>query len=142
MPFPPPSMGSQATYRKRSWPAVSQIWSFTVFPPTLTTLDPNSTPMVWLESCLTGSGRERGGSAGAPGMSPSCRPPPQFLQPNSHCWVGRELSKDCPPRPEAKLQQQLYPSGSCYLPRLLPTDPHHGHIHASRVLPETHTYSQ
>lgn len=36
-----------------SCPAVSQICSFTDFPPTLTTLEPNSTPMVWLESCLT-----------------------------------------------------------------------------------------
>ena len=51
------SMGAQPTYRNRSWPAVSQICSFTVFPPTLTTRDPNSTPIVWLESCLTGSGR-------------------------------------------------------------------------------------
>ena len=40
-------------YLKRSCPAVSQICSLTVLPPTLTTLDPNSTPMVWLESCLT-----------------------------------------------------------------------------------------
>lgn len=53
------SLGAQPTYRNRSWPAVSQICSFTVFPPTLTTRDPNSTPIVWLESCLTGSGRER-----------------------------------------------------------------------------------
>lgn len=40
-------------YLKRSCPAVSQICSLTVLPPTLTTLEPNSTPMVWLESCLT-----------------------------------------------------------------------------------------
>lgn len=45
-------LGAQPTYRNRSWPAVSQICSFTVFPPTLTTRDPNSTPIVWLESCL------------------------------------------------------------------------------------------
>lgn len=40
-------------YRNRSWPAVSQIWSLTDFPPTFTTLLPNSTPIVWLESFLT-----------------------------------------------------------------------------------------
>jgi hypothetical protein len=38
---------------KRSWPAVSQICNFTDFPPTLIILLPNSTPIVWLESCLT-----------------------------------------------------------------------------------------
>lgn len=53
------SMGAQPTYRNRSWPAVSQICSFTVFPPTLTTRDPNSTPIVWLESCLTGVGKRK-----------------------------------------------------------------------------------
>jgi len=37
----------------RSCPAVSQICSFTVFPPTLTILLPNSTPIVWLESWRT-----------------------------------------------------------------------------------------
>lgn len=61
-------MGAQPTYRNRSWPAVSQICSFTVFPPTLTTRDPNSTPIVWLESCLTGSGRARRGGAGLRGF--------------------------------------------------------------------------
>ncbi|TNN54844.1 hypothetical protein EYF80_034963 [Liparis tanakae] len=35
------------------------ICSLTVFPPTLTTLEPNSTPMVWLESCLTAAGTRR-----------------------------------------------------------------------------------
>lgn len=40
-------------YRNLSWPAVSQIWSLTDFPPTFTTLLPNSTPIVWLESFLT-----------------------------------------------------------------------------------------
>lgn len=40
-------------YLNRSWPAVSQIWSLTVFPPTLTTLLPNSTPIVCVDSCLT-----------------------------------------------------------------------------------------
>lgn len=46
-------------YRNRSCPAVSQICSLTVFPPTLTTLEPNSTPMVWLESCLTATVMQR-----------------------------------------------------------------------------------
>lgn len=32
---------------------MSQICNFTDLPPTLTTLEPNSTPIVWLESCLT-----------------------------------------------------------------------------------------
>ncbi len=41
-----------------SWPAVSQICSLTDFPPTFTTLLPNSTPMVWFESCLTGKRTE------------------------------------------------------------------------------------
>lgn len=59
-------MRAQPTYRNRSWPAVSQICSFTVFPPTLTTRDPNSTPIVWFESCLTESGREIGGNAVGP----------------------------------------------------------------------------
>jgi len=36
-----------------SWPAVSQICSLTDLPPTFTTLLPNSTPIVWFESCLT-----------------------------------------------------------------------------------------
>lgn len=40
-------------YLNLSCPAVSQIWSFTDLPPMLTTLDPNSTPMVWFESALT-----------------------------------------------------------------------------------------
>lgn len=61
-------LGAQPTYRNRSWPAVSQICSFTVFPPTLTTRDPNSTPIVWLESCLTESGRERRGGQGLRGF--------------------------------------------------------------------------
>lgn len=46
-------------YRNRSCPAVSQICSLTVFPPTLTTREPNSTPMVWLESCLTATRTQR-----------------------------------------------------------------------------------
>lgn len=79
-PPPPPllslSLGAQPTYRNRSWPAVSQICSFTVFPPTLTTRDPNSTPIVWLESCLTGSsGRAKRGSAGAQRIPCPPRPP-------------------------------------------------------------------
>lgn len=41
------------THLNLSWPAVSQICNFTDFPPTFTTLEPNSTPIVWLESCLT-----------------------------------------------------------------------------------------
>ena len=41
------------THLNLSCPAVSQICNFTDFPPTFTTLEPNSTPMVWLESCLT-----------------------------------------------------------------------------------------
>lgn len=45
-------------YRNRSWPAVSQIWSLTDFPPTFTTLLPNSTPMVWLESFLTENSKD------------------------------------------------------------------------------------
>ena len=45
--------GLQVIYRNLSWPAVSQICSLTDFPPTFTTLLPNSTPMVWLESFLT-----------------------------------------------------------------------------------------
>ena len=40
-------------YRNRSCPAVSHICSFTDLPPTLTILLPNSTPIVWLESCRT-----------------------------------------------------------------------------------------
>lgn len=46
-------LGPSLPYLKRSCPAVSQIWSFTDLPPTFTTLLPNSTPIVWLESCLT-----------------------------------------------------------------------------------------
>lgn len=45
-------------YRNRSWPAVSQIWSLTDFPPTFTTLLPNSTPMVWFESFLTENSKD------------------------------------------------------------------------------------
>ena len=41
------------TYLNLSWPAVSHICSLTDLPPTFTTLLPNSTPIVWLESCLT-----------------------------------------------------------------------------------------
>ena len=41
-------------YLNRSWPAVSHIWSLIPFPPMVTILEPNSTPIVWLLSCLTG----------------------------------------------------------------------------------------
>lgn len=58
--FPKALAGNTAgRYRNRSWPAVSQICSLTVLPPTLTTREPNSTPMVWLESCLTAKRSER-----------------------------------------------------------------------------------
>lgn len=87
-PRPSLSLKAQPTYRNRSWPAVSQICSFTVFPPTLTTRDPNSTPIVWLESCLTGSGRAKRGSTEAQRIP--CPPrPPQHIQPHSHCWGDR-----------------------------------------------------
>lgn len=59
-----------STYRNLSWPAVSllklliyntpfheskpyQIWSFTFLPPTSIILDPNSTPIVCVDSFLT-----------------------------------------------------------------------------------------
>ena len=41
------------TYLNLSCPAVSQICNLTDLPPTFTTLLPNSTPIVWFESCLT-----------------------------------------------------------------------------------------
>ena len=41
------------TNRKRSWPAVSHICNLIDLPPQLTTLDPNSTPMVCEDSDLT-----------------------------------------------------------------------------------------
>lgn len=40
-------------YLNLSCPAVSHICSLTDFPATLTILEPNSTPIVWWESCLT-----------------------------------------------------------------------------------------
>jgi hypothetical protein len=81
--LPPSSLGTPVTYRNLSWPAVSQICSFTVFPPTLTTRDPNSTPIVWLESCLTGKKRKKKGSAEAQRSPHPPRPPP-LLQTHSH----------------------------------------------------------
>lgn len=54
---PAPRRGFFFLYLNLSCPAVSQICSFTVFPPTLTTLEPNSTPIVWFESCLTAETR-------------------------------------------------------------------------------------
>jgi hypothetical protein len=46
-------------YLNLSWPAVSQTWSLTDFPPTLTIFEPNSTPIVWLLSCLTARERKK-----------------------------------------------------------------------------------
>ena len=44
-----------ATMKKK----FTQIWSLTVFPPTWTTFDPNSTPIVWVESLLTGEAESK-----------------------------------------------------------------------------------
>ena len=41
------------SYLNLSCPAVSHICSLTDLPPILTILEPNSTPIVWCESCLT-----------------------------------------------------------------------------------------
>lgn len=47
------------THLKRSCPAVSQIWSLTNLLTTLIIFEPNSTPIVWFESSLTGGTGER-----------------------------------------------------------------------------------
>lgn len=47
-----PSTHAEVMARYRSWPAVSQIWAFIVFPSTWMLLVANSTPMVLLLSRL------------------------------------------------------------------------------------------
>lgn len=135
-PFPP-SLGAQPTYRNRSWPAVSQICSFTVFPPTLTTRDPNSTPIVWLESCLTGNGKERGGMQRLRGSF--ILQGLLSLQTHSHCWGDCEPSKEHTPRQGPEASNGVVSMASCAQPISCP--PTHSSV-LQRPLSETHTYSQ
>lgn len=47
------------SYLNLSWPAVSQICSLTILLTTLMILEPNSTPIVWLDSSLTKTNKEQ-----------------------------------------------------------------------------------